>query len=142
MVRRRHEVVSEGIYSRRFHKCLQNAEGCFGRPQKLGFKEGNAGSRTLWEAQGSLQGVFSLPSPPRSLLTACFLDFGQLLCSLGAQLCTKTILRVRAFYIVAGQPSGTATMVGVDAVCAYCRTHIDTVARYIPASVTVLRSNI
>lgn len=110
--------MSEGIYSRRFHKCLQNAEGCFGHPQRLGFKEGNSGSCALWEAQGSLQGAFYLPSPLRSLLTACFLDFGLLLCSLGAQLCTKTILCVRVFCIVAGQPSGTTTIVGVDVVCA------------------------
>lgn len=129
MVHRRHEVVSEGLYSRRFHERLQN-ESVFGRPQRLGFKG---------RPRARYRGSSISPSPPRSLLTACFLDFGQLLCSLGAQLCTKTILRVRAFYIVA---SGTATIVGVDAVCAYCRTHIDTVARYIPASVTVLRANI
>lgn len=125
--------MSEGLYSRRFHECLQNAEGCFGRPQRLGFKG---------RPRARYRGSSISPSPPRSLLTACFLDFGQLLCSLGAQLCTKTILHVRAFYIVAGQASGTTTIVGVDAVCAYCRTHIDTVARYISASVTVLRANI
>jgi hypothetical protein len=35
------------------------------------------------------------------------LDFRKFFCSLGAQLCTKTTLCVRASCMVAGQPSGT-----------------------------------
>lgn len=40
------------------------------------------------------------------------------------------------------QGLGSVIIVGVDAVCVQCWTHIGTVARYTPASIMVLRSNI
>lgn len=139
MVRRRLEVVSEGIYSRRFHKCLQNAGSCFGHPQRLGLRRETLALVPCGRPRARCRGASISPSPPRSLLTACFLDFGQLLYSLGAQLCTKTTLCQSVFVSwqdsLQGLPQLWEWMLGVQMWTQWQGAHR-------PASVTALRSNI